>query len=109
MSNEPTVLPLTSHQKSDLVAASEQVYAEAADQIVAQQSGLDTAALLAMAAIVILFHVLSTDFRESSGIGLAMRDPGLRRVVTVLLGFMSVAVLIGERQQRNWRTQRIDL
>src|SRR5258708_34213493 len=96
MSTDHT-LPLTSHQQSDVEAASDAVYAEAAEEIVEQGSGLDSAAVLALAAIGILFNVLSPELRTTSPLGLAFRDPALRRVLTFILGFMPVTLFVGEK------------
>src|SRR6266852_1701717 len=106
MSTDQT-LPLTSHQQSDVEAASADVYAEAAEEIVEQGSGLDSAAVLALAAIGILFNVLSPDLRTTSPLGLAFRDPALRRVVTLILGFMAVTLFVGEKVRPPGPVQRI--
>ncbi len=108
MSAEQT-LSLTPEQESDVEAAAEQVYAEAADEIIGQTTGLDIAALLTLALVAILFHVLSPTLRAESQIGAALRMDSLRRVVTVVLGFLALMLFIGERdQRRNWRTQHPD-
>src|SRR5258708_2656140 len=104
MSTDQT-LSLTPHQQSDVEAASEQVYADSADQIVQQASGLDTAALLTIATVIILYHVLSTGLRDDSQMGQALRSDSLRRVLTVILGFLSAMLYIGERGPRSARQQ----
>src|SRR5258708_34357413 len=106
MSTDHT-LPLTSHQQSDVEAASDALYAEAAEEIVEQGSGLDSAAILALAAIGILFNVLSPELRTTSPLGLAFRDPALRRVVTLILGFMAVTRFVGEKIRQRDTGQRI--
>jgi NitT/TauT family transport system permease protein len=99
-------LSLTPEQKSDVEAASEQVYAEAADEVIGQTTGLDIAALLALALIAVMFHVLSPSLRTDSQIGSAVRIDSLRKVVTVMMGFLSLIVFIGERDQRKHKARR---
>ncbi len=105
MSAEET-LSLTPEQQSDVEAASEQVYVEAVEEIVDQSTGLDTAALLTISLIVILYHVVSVDLRDSAQLALAIRLDTLRKALTVVLGFLSLIVFIGERksgERINWR------
>src|SRR5260221_3279842 len=64
----------------------------------AQGSDLDGAALLAMAGITILYHALDAAMRQNSPLGLAFRDVYLRRVLAVLLAFVVVALVAGQRR-----------
>src|SRR5438105_2453792 len=99
MSAEQT-LSLTPDQKSDAEAASGQIYADAADEITGQTTGLDVAALLTIFGIIVLFHVLSVGLRTDSPLGAAIKLDSLRKVLTVLLGFLALTVFIGERHLR---------
>ncbi|MCC7451846.1 MAG: ABC transporter permease [Anaerolineae bacterium] len=105
MSAEET-LSLSPEQRSDVEAASEQVYVQAVEDVVDQSTGLDTAALLTIALIVILYHVVWQDTRTTAQIALAIRLDTLRKALTVVLGFLSLTVFIGERksgERINWR------
>jgi NitT/TauT family transport system permease protein len=93
-------LSLTPSQQSDVEAASEQVYVEAVDIVTDQTTGLDIAALLAIGVGIALFHVLVPDLRDNSQLGGALRLDSLRKVVTVVLAFLSLTVFIGERDKK---------
>jgi NitT/TauT family transport system permease protein len=99
-------LPLTPGQKSDMEAAAEQVYVEAADEMLSQNTGLDMAALLAIGTIIILFHILVPEYRDTVQIAQAVRNESLRRVLTVVLGLLSLAVFVGERDSRQANRNR---
>lgn len=60
-------------------------------------SGIDAVALLTLALVVILYHVLVPDLRESTQIGLSLRADTLRKVLTVVLGFGAAALVIVTR------------
>lgn len=68
---------------------------------VADQTTLfDLASLLTILLIVILFHVLSPGLREDSPTGQAFKPDSLRRVVTVILAFLSLAIFLSERNDK---------
>ncbi len=91
----------TPGQESDVEAASELLYVEAADEIIGQTTRLDIAALLTLGLVVVLFHVLVPSLRTSSQVGSALRLDSLRKVVTVILAFLSLALFVGEQGQRS--------
>ncbi|MEP7284238.1 MAG: ABC transporter permease [Chloroflexota bacterium] len=100
-------LPLTPAQESDLDAASDEVYVEAADDLIGKTTGLDLAALLTLALIAALFNVLSPALRADSPLGQAFTSDSLRRVVTLILGFLALTLFVGENAGRT--TQRSPL
>jgi NitT/TauT family transport system permease protein len=103
MSADHTIT-LTPEQESDLEAASDVIYVEAADEMLGQTTGLDIAALLTIFVGVIMYHVLVPDLRDASQIGASIRIDSLRRAMTVVLGFLSLTILVGERGA--WNRQR---
>jgi NitT/TauT family transport system permease protein len=62
--------------------------------------GLDLAALLAIGLTILLYHVLVPDLRENSPTGQAFSSDSLRRVVTIIFGFLGIAVFVGDRGLR---------
>src|SRR4051812_32978882 len=98
MSAEET-LKLTPEQQSDLEAASEQVYVEAADEVIGQTTGLDIAALLTIGVAILMVYILSADLRTTK-FASALMPPlldSLRKVMTIVLGFLALTVFVGER------------
>ncbi len=65
-----------------------------------QTIGLDLAALLAILLTIVLYHVLAPDLRADSPTGQAFSSDSLRRVITVIFGFLVLAVFVGEGSRR---------
>lgn len=63
-----------------------------------QASTLDTAAVLVLVWIALTAHFLSDSLRAESVIGTAFRNGYLRNVMTLVLGFLCVALFISERR-----------
>jgi NitT/TauT family transport system permease protein len=78
---------------------------EPADSLPTQDTGFDVTALLTIILIIVTFHVLSPALRDDSPTGQAFKAASLRQVITVILGFLSVALFNGERNQRGTTTQ----
>ncbi|HLY29274.1 MAG TPA: ABC transporter permease [Aggregatilineales bacterium] len=90
------VVPLSPAQVSEVGIVPAEVPGEALPA--EQGSSLDGAALLALAAITILYHALDAAMRQNSPPGLAFRDVYLRRVLTLVLAFVVIALVAGQRR-----------
>lgn len=67
------------------------------DQVSGRSIRYDVLAVLTCALIAALYVVLAPDLRANSPIGAALRLDSLRKVLTVVLGFLALAAFIGER------------
>lgn len=68
------------------------------DQTSGRSMRYDVLALFTLALIAALYVVLVPDLRVNSTIGSALRLDSLRKVLTVVLGFMALAAYVGERE-----------
>jgi len=66
--------------------------------------GFDLAAPLLLAVIIVMYHVLAPNLRVDSPTGIAFKSDSLRRVVTIILGFLSLYMFVGERA---WHPPRV--
>lgn len=87
-------LKLTQHQASDVEAASEAVYSEAADEIFDNRTlGRDLLAVTALFFVVVTYHIQSPLLQFGSQFGSAFRNASLQVVIFAGLA-ISAAVLI---------------
>lgn len=95
-------LKLTGHQASDVEAASEVVYADAAERVVDSRTlGLDLVALTAIFLIVITAHLLNPLLTYDTQFGSAWRNSTLQPVLAGLLAVCSVVLIYANVPLRN--------
>jgi NitT/TauT family transport system permease protein len=72
---------------------------EAPKLLPVQDTGFDVAALLTVGLIIVLFHVLSPALRDDSQTGQAFSAMSLRQLITVVFGFLTIALAAGENNK----------
>src|SRR5258708_11743036 len=72
---------------------------ESTEPALSQDTGFDVTALLTIAVIILLFHVLSPTLRSDSPTGQAFKATSLRQVITVVLGLLTIALAAGENNK----------
>ncbi|MFN8379162.1 MAG: ABC transporter permease [Anaerolineae bacterium] len=90
-------LSLTPQQQSDIAAASEEVYASAADEVVEEELrslGRDFLALVSIFLIVAAYHIQSPLLLFESQFGRSFRNPSLQVALSIGL-IVSVVAMIG--------------
>ncbi len=96
-------LKLTPGQASDIEAASEVVYSQAADRVLAAESKLvrDTLALVTAFLIVVLYHLQNPLLQFEIDFGKAFRNATLQPVLTVSLIVCAAALIRGAQIRRD--------
>src|SRR5260221_2432898 len=72
---------------------------EAPRTFLEQDTGFDIAALLTIGLIIGLFHILAPALREDSQTGQAFSAMSLRQVITIVFGFLTIALAAGENNK----------
>ncbi len=83
-------LKLTQHQASDVEAASEAIYSEAADEIFDNRTlGRDLLAVAALFFVVVTYHIQNPLLQFGSQFGSAFRNASLQPVMVIFGGWQS--------------------
>lgn len=100
-------LKLTQHQARDVEAASELVYAEAADEVIDTRTlGRDFVALVTIFLIIVTYHITNPLMLHQVQFGSAFRNATLQPVMAISLVIVTL-VLIGSRRAIAGRPLRL--
>ncbi|MBL8117899.1 MAG: ABC transporter permease [Anaerolineae bacterium] len=86
-------LNLSQGQASDLEAASESIYSQAADSVVGRRLGRDFVALITIFLIVVTYHIQSPLLQFELQFGKAFRNVTLQPVLGITLAVCAVALI----------------